>query len=213
MAHHQGRGGTRDFDVRALFAALDAARAERGLSWRAVAAEMWEQSATLNERRNDHPISASTLTGMESRGATSCQHALFMLRWLGRAPEDFVHGSSGDERYRLPEPGPDRRLRWSLRRLYEALDARRRERELTWAGAATELRCNANQLTGIRTARYAIEMKLAMRIVTWLNRPARGLHRRGGVVSRRPSRRNAPLGGSCRLAGMSISARRCTDYH
>ena len=32
--------------------------------------------------------------------------------------------------------------------------------------------CSENQLTGIRTARYAIGMKLAMRIVQWLERPA-----------------------------------------
>ncbi len=166
------RSDARDFDVRALFAALDAARVERGLSWNAVAREMWSQSSELNARRRDHPISASTLTGMGSRGATSCQHALAALRWLGRAPEEFVPGASVDERYALPEAGPEHRLRWSLPRLYAALDERRRERELTWRAAAAELRCGANQLTGIRTARYAVEMKLAMRIVGWVGVPA-----------------------------------------
>jgi hypothetical protein len=29
---------------------------------------------------------------MATRGDTTCQHALFMLRWLGRAPETFVPG-------------------------------------------------------------------------------------------------------------------------
>jgi hypothetical protein len=56
--------------------------------------------------------------------------------------------------------------------LYEALNSRRLERQLTWVGLAAQLRCTANQLTGIRTARYAIGMKLAMKIVQWLECPA-----------------------------------------
>jgi hypothetical protein len=31
----------------------------------------------VRNARNDHPISASTLTGMAKRSDTSCQHALF----------------------------------------------------------------------------------------------------------------------------------------
>jgi hypothetical protein len=160
-----------DFDIQSLFAALDAQRSARELTWAAVAREMWDQSSELNARRNDHPISPSTLTGMASRGATSCQHALCMLRWLGRAPEEFVYGVAVYDRHALSEPGPGFRLRWSLPRVYEALDARRRERGMTWPAAA-EIGCMPNQLTGIRTARYTIEMKLAMRIVAWLKRPA-----------------------------------------
>ena len=161
-----------DFDVHALFIAMDDQRLERGLTWTGVAREMWEQSAALNARRNDHPIAAATLTGMDRRGDTTCQHALCMLRWLGRPPEYFVPEFHAEARHALAEPGPDRRLRWSLPRLYEALDAERRLRDLTWADAARELHCAPNQLTGIRTARYAIGMKLAMRIVLWLGRPA-----------------------------------------
>jgi len=43
---------------------------------------------------------------------------------------------------------------------------------MTWATAAQELRCTTHQLTGIRAARYAIGMRLAMRIVGWLGQPA-----------------------------------------
>jgi hypothetical protein len=109
---------------------------------------------------------------MNARGTTTCQHALFMLRWLGAAPEDFVPGVSVEDTHALPDPGPQFRLRWSLERLYEALDQHRRNRGLTWREAAVEIRCTPNQLTGIRTARYAIEMRLAMRTVGWLGRPA-----------------------------------------
>jgi len=106
-------------------------------------------------------------------GDCTCQHALFFLRWLERTPESFLsRGATNADGAALPSAGPNRRLRWNLQALYEALDARRRKRRLTWAELAREIRCSTNQLTGIRTARYAIGMKLAMRIVQWLERPA-----------------------------------------
>jgi hypothetical protein len=163
-----------DFDIGALFKALDAQRLEREMSWQGVARAIWEQSAALNAQRTDHPISAATLTGMTKRMDTTCQHALFILRWLGRTPESFMPGSTADERdSALPPIGPDRRLRWDLKKLAAALDEQRRERNLTWPQLARELRCTANQLSGLKRARFAIGMRLAMRIVTWLGRPAR----------------------------------------
>jgi|HubBroStandDraft_6_1064221.scaffolds.fasta_scaffold575982_1 hypothetical protein len=163
-----------DFDIGALFDALDSQRRNRALSWQGVAQELWDQSAALNARRGDHPISASTLTGMAKRRDTSCQHALFMLRWLGRAPEGFMPGSTADaKRTALPFAGADQRLRWDLQKLHAALDAQRRERSFTWPQLAHELHCSPSQLSGIKRARFAIGMRLAMRIVTWLDRPAR----------------------------------------
>ena len=164
--------GPGDFDALALFAALDAQRVERGLSWQGVARQLWEQTAVLNAERQDHPISPATLTGMAKRRDTTCQHALFMLRWLGEVPEDFVPGAETGPATALPPVGPDQRLRWNLVALYEAIDLQRKSRGLTWAEAAKELRCGASQLTGLRTARYATSMVLAMRITRWLERPA-----------------------------------------
>lgn len=161
-----------DFDISALFEALEAQRTSRGLSWAQVAHEFWEQSAVLNQRRGGgHPMSPSTITAMAKRGNTTCQHALIMLRWLGRSPESFIPGGGG-KGAPLPPAGPDRCLRWDLRSLYDALDARRQERQMTWPQAARALRCTPNQLTGIRRARYATNMRLAMRITQWLGRPA-----------------------------------------
>lgn len=163
----------REFDAAAFYESLDAERTRRGLSWRLVADQIWEQSAELNRQRHDHPISPSTLTGIAKRGDTTCQHALFILRWLGRTPESFLSPARATrEGEALPPAGPDRRLRWNLLSMYDALDARRRERQLTWAELAKELRCTQRQLTGIRTAKFAVGMKLAMRIVQWLDRPA-----------------------------------------
>ena len=87
----------RPFDAGALYEALDTRRTELGLSWSGVAHEIWQLSAELNERRRDHPISPSTLTAMGRKPRTSCQHALFMLRWLGRSPESFLAGGPDDD--------------------------------------------------------------------------------------------------------------------
>ena len=162
-----------DFDVGALFDALDLRRSTSGWSWRQLVDAIWAESAELNDRRHDHPIAVATVTGMRKRNDVSCQHALFMLRWLGRAPEEFIADpAAGTAGSGLPTAGPDRRLRWDLGALYEAMDARRRHENLTWNALAALLGCTPSQLTGIKRARFAIGMRLAMRITQWIGRPA-----------------------------------------
>jgi hypothetical protein len=95
-----------------------------------------------------------------------------MLRWLGRAPEEFLTGAVidvGDTR--LPEPGPDSRLRWDLMELHVALNTQRQRRDLAWIDLARTLGCTASRLTNLRTARQA-DMGLVMRVTQWLERPA-----------------------------------------
>ena len=95
-----------------------------------------------------------------------------MLRWLDRAPEDFLTGpvvDVGD--VTLPEAATDRRLRWDLSELHAALDDERRVRNLTWADLADQLDCTPARLTNLKTARFA-DMDLAMRVTQWLGRPA-----------------------------------------
>jgi hypothetical protein len=163
----------RDFDIQAFFDALDGRRAEAHLTWTAVARQMWEESHALNARRGDHPISPSTITTMPRRGDATCQHALMMLRWLGRPPECFiVVPQPGTADVPLPAADPAHRLRWDLVALYDALNAARTARGATWEQTAVRLRCSANQLTGLRTAKYATSMRLAMRICQGLSRPA-----------------------------------------
>ena len=160
------------FDCDALFHALDAQRRERRLGWLELADELWQQSSALNARRTDHPLCGGAIARLQGRGAVSCQYALFMLRWLRRAPEDFLTGPAavvGDTR--LPEAGPDHRLRWDLNQLYSALNGQRRDRQLSWAQLASELDCTPNRLTNLRTARLA-DMDLTMRITQWVGRPA-----------------------------------------
>jgi hypothetical protein len=110
---------------------------------------------------------------MAKKPRTSCQHALFMLRWLGRTPESFLQGATGDDqRFALPQVGPDRRLRWKLKLLYAAMDEKRREEGLTWPALAALLGCSPSQLTGLRSAKFATGMDVAMHIVQWMDRPA-----------------------------------------
>jgi hypothetical protein len=160
------------FDCDALFSALDAQRRDRGLNWMTLADELWQQSSDLNAQRTDHPLCGGAVMRLQQRGAVSCQYSLFMLRWLGRGPEEFLTGPVTDVGdVRLPEVGPDHRLRWDLGQLHTALNQQRQERGLTWAELADELDCTAARLTNLRTARLA-DMDLAMRITQWLGRPA-----------------------------------------
>jgi len=161
-----------DFDACAMYAAMDAQRTSRGFSWPQLAQALWDQSLVLNHRRQDHPISSATLLGIAKRGDCTCQHALFILRWLERPPEAFLVFPSSGASFALPCAGDDERLRWNLAAVYAALNEQRRERRLTWRQLATTLHCPEHQLRGVRTARFAIGMTLMMRIVQWLERPA-----------------------------------------
>jgi hypothetical protein len=164
--------GLPTFDFAAFFAAFNAERRDRDLGWYDFANELWQQSSELNADRMDHPLCGGAVSRLETRGETSCQYALFMLRWLGRAPEEFLTGpvvDVGD--VRLAEAGPDRRLRWDLRQLHAALNEERQRRELTWAELAQLIGCTPSRLTNLRTARMA-DLGLTMRITQWLEKPA-----------------------------------------
>jgi hypothetical protein len=167
----------REFDGRALWAALDARRRREGLSWAAATAAIWNMAPALNAARDarglpNHPISPATLRGLGESGQTSCQHALFFLRWLDRTPESFLAGAAADAGAPLPPSGPDRRPRWDLKALHAGLNEARTSRGVTWAQTARDLGCQAGQLTGLKTARFATGMELAMRVTQWVGRPA-----------------------------------------
>lgn len=167
----------REFDGGALYAALEAKRRREGISWPAAAAAIWNMSSALNAARDarglaNHPISPSTLRSLGRRGDTTCQHALFFLRWLERTPESFLAGAPLGAGAPLPACGPGRRPRWDLKALHAALQEVRRSRSLTWTQTAHELGCQSGQLTGLKSARFATGMNLAMRITQWVGQPA-----------------------------------------
>jgi hypothetical protein len=162
------------FDGSQLYLALDSRRAAEGLSWAAVARRVWDLSAALNARRaGDHPFSTSSIASLRDGRSTSCQHALLLLWWLERTPEEFVTDPApGITGVPLPPCDSDHRLRWSLRRLYATLNEARVRRDATWVQTAARLGCTPRQLTGLRTARDATTMRLAMAITQALRRPA-----------------------------------------
>jgi hypothetical protein len=96
-----------------------------------------------------------------------------MLRWLDRAPEDFIAEPQPETvGFPLPRADAEHRLRWKLGQLYATLDGARLQREATWRQTAAHLRCTPSQLTGLRAAKFATGMRLAMRICQSLRRPA-----------------------------------------
>ena len=160
------------FDGDAMIRVLDARRADQGLGWTALAEELTRQSWELNAELADHSLCPGALVRTAQRGSMSCQYALVILRWIGRAPEEFLTGpvvDVGD--VTLPEAGPDRRLRWDLPQLHAALNTHRVERRLTWAALAGQLDCTPGRLTNLRAARLA-DMDLTMRITQHIGRPA-----------------------------------------
>ena len=155
-----------DFDLGALYAALDAQRQARGLSWQQVVREI----NALFERTPARPVSASTVTGMRSRAVIDGDGVLQMLRWLSRTPESFVPGSQ--ETAALPDAGPDRIVRFDARKMYSELDSRRAERGLTWKQVAKEIGgFSAAMLTRLSQG-GRVGFPHVMRITRWLGRPA-----------------------------------------
>ena len=159
------------FDGLALWNAMDQRREERGLSWARVVAEV--NGATDPEMfERNHPVARETLAKVREQGDCGCQHALGYLMWLDRTPESFLVGI--DERRHeeaLPKIGRDRRLRWDIPALGNAVDAHRRELGLTWPALAVEMGCSRSQVD-LRRLRYGTGMSLAMRMTQWLRRSA-----------------------------------------
>jgi len=68
------------FDSKALYAALDAQRGERGMTWTQVAAATG--------------VSAATITRTRAGGRLEVDGMLAMVRWLGVPVETFVREST-----------------------------------------------------------------------------------------------------------------------
>jgi hypothetical protein len=161
-----------DFNLRALYDALDDQRQARDLTWAAVTREI--NRLEINETRGGHAIATSTITGLESRSVAEGDGVLQMLLWLGRTPESFVPGvAEGDaERFRLRAPPRDQILRFDTTALHAALDAQRQARRLTWKAVGQEVGgVSAAMLTGLARGGRTF-FPAVMRIVGWLGEPA-----------------------------------------
>jgi hypothetical protein len=160
----------RTFDMQAFYAALDAERRARSLSW----SEALSEINKAFEGTPSIPISVSTVQGMLNRRSVTSAVVLQILRWLRRSPESFLAGSNAVLRPEetLPEPGPGRILRFDTRAMHAALNEERLRRGLSWKQVADELPgFSASMLTNLAQGPL-IGFPRVMMITQWLNRPA-----------------------------------------
>jgi hypothetical protein len=143
-----------EFDTVALFEALDRRREELGLTWTQVGAQVGVAPSTLTRTRQGLRMEAD---GMRA-----------MVRWLGRAPEDFIVGPkqlAGSVPQTSSVPGRVRRVDTSS--LYAVLDTRRAAEGRTWADLSAELDLSPGMLTRL-ARRGRIEAGVLARVVGYL---------------------------------------------
>jgi hypothetical protein len=158
-----------DFDLAALYAALDSERESRSLSWSGLTREV---NAIFKDVRCP-PIATSTITTLNGKPDVIGNAALQLLVWLNRAPESFVPGYDGrvGSAHALPRVGSDRILRFDTPAIYRALDAARIARQLSWKQVAEQIgMATATQLTRFRKG-GGVGMCAVTRIAQWLGRP------------------------------------------
>jgi hypothetical protein len=160
-----------DFSLAGLYAAMDAVRTARGLSWRDLVREINAPFAYVTSR----PIALSTVTSTRTKAVAEGDGVLQMLRWLERTPESFVADRDGldglsAERFALPQPPADQILRFDTRKLFAAINARRIESGKTWDRVASDIGVSASSLThlskGGRTG-----FPHVVRVTRWLGLP------------------------------------------
>jgi hypothetical protein len=157
-----------DFDLKALYDALDEQRRSREMSWVGVSREI-NRFVTVAR-----PIATSTITGLKTKKLGEGDGILQMLLWLRRTPESFVPGfpEADAERFRLRQLRRGQILRWDTKALHAALNAQRQARGMTWSEVAQEIGwftpgMLTNLAKGGRTGFPPV-----MRIVRWLGQPA-----------------------------------------
>lgn len=163
MAQHES-----NFDLHALYEALDERRRSLDLTWAAVTTEVNRHRTRLR------PIAASTIASLKDKRVAEGDAVLQMLIWLERPPESFMPGvaNAGGPDFRLPQLRRGQILRWNTPALHRALDARRRDRGLTWAELARDVGgFTPGMLTNLASGPH-IGFPRVMRLVRWLGKPA-----------------------------------------
>lgn len=157
-----------DFDLRALYEALDEQRRAQKLNWDELADQVSRHRTRLR------PIAVSTITSLRDKPVGEGDGILQMLLWLRRTPESFVPG--------IVDPKSDifcgaqlttgQILRWDTPALYAAADAKRREQSLTWTKAAQQVRGFTPGMLANLAKGGRIGFPRVMRLVLWLGPPA-----------------------------------------
>lgn len=159
-----------DFDLAALYAALDGQRQARRLTWATAAAEINAHLPGPPTR----PLSVSTIRGIKDRASVEGDGVLQMLLWLQRSPESFVrsHERAHIARAKLPHPGHGKVLRFDVPKLHRALDAQRTERDLSWKDVTAIIDSPFAATVLARLAQNSrTSFPFVMRLTAWLQQP------------------------------------------
>lgn len=157
-----------DFDLRAVYEAVDDRRRRSALSWAEAVREI------SRVERGQRGMAVSTIRGLEFRPAVEGDGVLQVLLWLDRTPESFIPGFDrpDDARFRLPAPGSGEILRWNARAIYTALCARRDERGVTWSTVAAAIPGSTAASLATLSRGGRVGLPGIMRVVRWLDEPA-----------------------------------------
>lgn len=147
------------FQPKALYAALDAQRTARRMTWDDLAYAL--------------SIPESSLHDMVKREVLETDEILQMTRWLGLNIESFV--GEGKDRVPGPDPGDvrstGRKLHFDTAALYQAVDATRRAEGLTWVLVSKEVGAKLAtpfMLSGLNRANR-IDLYTMLAIAHWLD--------------------------------------------
>jgi hypothetical protein len=152
------------FELKALYAGLDAKRQAGGLTW----AQVQREISAVRRR----PTATSTIMRLRTGTVAEGDGVLQMLRWLGRSPESFLPACPLAllSRSALPDADREEIIRFDTCKLYEALNTQRKTRALTWAQVAFQTGVPASHARGlVRGGRTAFPG--VVRLTLWLDEP------------------------------------------
>ncbi|MGE0161251.1 MAG: hypothetical protein AB7T31_17785 [Gemmatimonadales bacterium] len=158
-----------DFDLKALYAALDEKRRSLAMTWADVARAV----GTRHADRPDTKVSAGTITGMLRRRSVEADGVLQMLRWLDRTPESFCGQDHGEPlSASAPAVLPGRTLRFDAAAIHAALDAKRAALGASWATVAREIGGYSPQNLTRLAQGGRVAFPGIMRVVRWTEVPS-----------------------------------------
>lgn len=146
-----------DFDVIALWEAVEAQRRSQGIRWGSIVLG-WMSRATMER--------------MRERGTATCNHVLPMIQWVGRTPESFTVDPEGAVHELLPDPDGRWRWWWAHHDLASEVDVKRQSQEMSWKQVAEEVGVKVAAIQGLGKLRYGPPIGLAMIAARWVQRSA-----------------------------------------
>ena len=157
-----------DFDLQALYQAIDAKRVAEALSWAEVRRRVNRFQLELR------PMSIATIRGSSDKTHAEGDGVLQLLLWLDLTPEHFMPSFANDEiSFKLPTPPKDKILRWDTVAIYDGLNRRRQQNKQSWREVADEIEgFTASMLTRMKEKQGRVGFPHIMRLVVWMQQPS-----------------------------------------